>query len=361
MAFFRFLSILLLFAAAPAWAGEALVNSDVEVDVTGKDAADAKSQAMAKGEIEALTDLLNKLAPPGQAPDIIAALDARKISKMVKGTEVLDEKITGNRYHARITVSFDGDELSELISKVGAQAPPEAANSVSSFLIIPAYEENGSAALWEDGNPWRNVWKAVGLEIAAGDVVVPFGDAADNGVIDVKTLGSVTYASMVPMTIRYGVSDIVILQAKLVQQPDLMLTVVKHRISRGQNEVNLLSYRADPQETRDLLLARAARDIAVNLQHKKSEELSAIQTVRGGDRNKVMMLASISTLASWTQLRAKLSTMPMVDRIELLAMGPKQVDMIMHYRGSPESLARAITSQNIRLVQNKDYWVVSRD
>ena len=294
MAFFRFLSILLLFMAVPAWAGEALVNSEVEVDITGKDAADAKVQAMAKGEIDALSDLLTKLAPPGQAPDIIASLDARKISKMVKGTEVLEEKMTGNRYQARLTVTFDGDELSDLISKVSAQGAPEVASNVNSFLVIPAYEENGTASLWEEGNPWRNVWKSVGLEIASGDVIVPFGDAADNGIIDVKTIGSVTYASMVPMTIRYGVSDIVILQAKLVQQPDLMLSVVKRRISRGQNEVNLLNYRADPQETRDLLLARAARDIAQNLQHKKSEELSVSQTVRGGDRYVLPWLAGVT-------------------------------------------------------------------
>ena len=85
------------------------------------------------------------------------------------------------------------------------------------------------------------------------------------------------------------------------------------------------------------------------------------QAVRGGEKNKMMMLASISTLSSWTELRTKLTAMPMIDRIELLAMGPKQVDMILHYRGTPDSLARAIEGEKIRLVQNKDYWVISRD
>ncbi len=75
----------------------------------------------------------------------------------------------------------------------------------------------------------------------------------------------------------------------------------------------------------------------------------------------MMMLANISTLSSWTQLRSKLSALPMVDRIELLAISAKQVDIIIHYRGAPDSLARAITTNNIRLLQNKDYWVVSRD
>lgn len=344
-----------------AYGGETIVNSQVEVDVTGKDAADAKTQAMAKAEINALTDLLSKLSQAEQTQDIIATLDSRKISSMVKGIEVLDEKISGNRYHAQLMVSFDGDELSNLISKSSAQADNDSGNNVNSFLIIPAYQEGEKVILWEDANPWRAIWKSVGLENTSGDVIVPYGDGKDSSTIDVDSISTATYASLVPITIRYGVTDIVIVQAKLVSKPDLVLSVTKRRISRGRNEINLLSYRADPQETRDLLLARAARDIISGLQHKKSEEISITQSVRGGDRNKMMMLASISTLDSWTQLRRKLVSLQMVDRVELLAISAKQVDMILHYRGEPDSLARAINANNIRLIKNKDYWVVSRD
>ncbi len=344
-----------------AWAGESIINSEIEVDVTGKDAVDARTQAMDKGAMNALTDLLNKLTSPGQSQDIISSLDTRKVSKMVKGTEVLDEKISGNRYHAQLMFSFDGDELADLISKAAEMPVNERDNAANSFLIVPAYQEGPQMILWDDGNPWRTVWKNVALENPAGDIIVPFGDAKDSGAIDVDGLNNATYASLIPMTIRYGITDIVIVQAKLVLKPDLMLSVIKHRISRNRSEINALSYRADPQETRDLLLARAARDIISGLQHKKIEETSTVQTVRGGEHNKIMMLASISTLATWTNLRSKLSSLPMVDRLELLAVSPKQVDMVLHYRGAADSLARAINASHIRLLQNKDYWTVSLD
>lgn len=356
-----YLFIILILFPLQVWAGEAIINSEIEVDVTGKDAAEARAQAMEKGAVDALTDLLNKLAPPGQTQDIISTLDSRKIAKMVKGTEVLDEKISGNRYHAQLMISFDGDELSNLISKASEKSTNDKDDAINSFLIIPAYQESGQMILWEETNPWKVIWKSVGLENASGDIIVPYGDARDNTTIDVASIPTATYASLVPMTIRYGITDIIIVQAKLVLKPDLILSVVKRHISRGHNEINTLSFRADPQETRDLLLARAARDIISGLQHKKTEELSVTQSVRGGERNKMMMLANISTLSSWTQLRSKLSALPMVDRIELLAISAKQVDIIIHYRGAPDSLARAITTNNIRLLQNKDYWVVSRD
>ncbi|MDE3059917.1 MAG: hypothetical protein KGJ06_02780 [Pseudomonadota bacterium] len=344
-----------------ARAGEALVNSEASVDVTGKDAADARSQAMVKGQRDALADLLGKLTTPEQVQSILNNLDDNKVAAIVRGTEVLEEKISSNRYRARLLVTFDGDQISTLIGKGSEAAQGTEATVAGSFLVLPGYEEDGVAMLWEENNPWMPVWRTVGLEVASGDVVVPFGDNADISVVDTKTLASATYAALAPLTIRYGISDIVLLQAKFTHTPDMVLTVVKRRVNRTSNEVNLLTYRADPQETKDMLLARAARDIIDSLQHKKSEEAESVKLVHGGERNTVMVLASITTLASWTQLRAKLQSLPMIDKIDLIAMSPQQVDMLVHYRGTPDSLANGISAQNLRLVKGSNYWVISYD
>ena len=232
---------------------------------------------------------------------------------------------------------------------------------IGSFLIIPSYEEDGTVLLWDDGNPWRNAWKITGIEAATGDIIVPYGDKADMSVIDVKSLSSANFAALLPMTVRYGVTDIVLLHAKFTQASDTTLEVVKRRVNRTQNEVNVLTYRADPQENRDALMARATRDIVDSLEHKKNDASESTKTVYGGDHGTIMLLASISTLNSWTQLRAKLSSLPMIDKLEPLAISPQQVDLLVHYRGAADSLANAITAQNIRLVQNPNYWVISRD
>ena len=356
--------ITVLMASVPqhSWAGESLVNSEVDVDVSGKDAADAREQAMMKAHTDALAELLGKFTTPEQVNHIITTLDIGKVNSLVRGTEVLDEKISSNRYRARLQVTFDADEISNLIGKNGAgNTTEQIVATVGSFLIIPAYEEDGVQMLWEESNPWRNAWKVQGLEVTSGDIVVPFGDTNDIKVVDYSNVASANFSALLPLTLRYGVSDVVILQAKLSHTPDLQVDVVKRRINRTQNEVNLTSYRADPQETKDALLSRAAKDITESLQHKKTEEMEASKTVSGGERNNVMVLASISTLASWTQLRTKLATLPMIDKLEVLALAPQQVDLIIHYRGTPDSLGNAITSQNIRLVKNPDYWVISRD
>jgi|GEM_PF-1680948 len=356
------LGLCLAFSTPVAYAGESLVNSEVEVDVTGKDAADARAQAMSKAHMDALADLLSKLTTPEQVQRLLSELTPSKAAVLVRGTEVLDEKISSNRYRAHLIVTFDADEISNLIGTNGAGTGAQTAPvTVGAFLVIPAYEEGGVEMLWEESNPWRNAWKSAGLEVTSGDIVVPFGDGNDMAIVDTKTLPSANFATLLPMTVRYGVSDVVVLSAKFSTSPDMTLEVVKRRITRTQNEVNLLTYKADPQETKDMLLARAARDIAEILEHKKTEEMATSKTIAGGERSHIMMLASISTLSSWTQLRNKLSTLPMIDRLEMLAISPQQVDMVVHFRGAPDSLANAITAQNIRLVKNPDYWVISRD
>ena len=343
-------------------ASESLVKSQVDVDVTGKDAADAREQAMIKAHSDALGELLGKFTTPEQVTSILAGMDSGQINALVRGTEVEEEKISANRYRARLQITFDADDISKMIGNNAAGGEAEHVPAAAgSFLIIPAYEEDGVQMLWEEGNPWRNAWKLQGLEITAGDIVVAFGDESDLKVVDSQSISSANFAALAPLTLRYGVTDIVIVHAKIIHNPDLQLEVIKRRINRVQNEVNLTTYRADPQETKEQMMARAARDIAEGLQHKKLEEQEARKTVSGGERNDIMVLASISTLASWTQLRTKLSALPMIDKLEVRALAPQQVDLIIHYRGTPDSLSNAITAQNIRLVKNPTYWVISRD
>lgn len=344
-----------------ALAEGSFLNTEVQVDVSGKDAADAREQAMAKAQQEGLQDLLSKLTSPDQVQLILTNLDADRIASIVSSTEVLDEKITSNRYRARLMMSYDGDEISRMIDGDLGNTNISIKSSVGSFLIIPGYQEDGKLMLWDETNPWRSAFRMVGLEIGSGDIVVPYGDSRDSAIVNASTMSYANYASLVPLTVRYGVSDVVIVKARYTHTPDPQIEVVKRRINRTQNEVSSQTFRADPSENKQDLMLRVARDIASQILHKKVEELETVKSVQGGDHHTVMMLASISTLRSWTELRERLKQLPMIDKLEMIAIAPQQVDMIVHFRGAPKSLAQALSAKNIRLIQNQNYWVISRD
>lgn len=355
------LFIAVLFSA-PAFAGEAIVNSEVNVDIVRKDPAEARAEAMAKAEVDGLRALLERLGPPDQARDIMNTLDSKQITKMVKGTQVVDEKIAGNRYRARLIVSFDGDEISKVMSGDAAAGTKDVMPaSVGSFLVIPALAMNNQKLLWEDSNIWKAVWDDVSLEVTTGDILVPYGDKTDAALLSYDTMMTADFQALSNFTVRYGVSDIVLVQGSYTAPPEMVLSVVMRRVGRQDDNVTVHSYRADPQETRELLFARAARDLISELQERKVDETANKQAVRGGDRKRIMMLASISTMASWTELRKKLTELPMVDRVETLAVSARQVDIAVYYRGSEEFFTNAINSKSIRLKKNPDYWVVAND
>ncbi len=338
------------------------MNSEVNIDIVSKDPAAARTEAMAKAEVDGLKALLERLGPPEQAKDIMNTLDSKQISAMVKGTQVVEEKMSGNRYRAKLLVSFDGDLISKVMSGVTApEAKENMPASVGSFLIIPGLEFNEQKYLWEDANIWKTVWNEVALEVTTGDVLVPYGDKVDAAGLTYASMMTADFQALSAFALRYGVSDVVLLQGTYTVRPEMVLSVVMRRVGRQDDNVTVHSYRADPQETREQLFSRAARDIISELQEKKVDETANKQSVRGGDRKRIMMLASISTMSSWTELRKKLSSLPMVDKVEALAISARQVDIAVSYRGSEESFTNAINSKSLRLKKNPDYWVISNE
>lgn len=347
-------------ASNPAGASEAVIQSDIEVDVSGKDAVDARAKAMAQAETMALQALLERFASPQQAKAVIESQPPSQISAMVKGIEVLSERISDRRYRAHLLVSFDGEGIGKLISSTGLDGSKELnIPTAITFAIVPVYQEGSKLMLWEKRNPWFETWKTVGLESNATGVVVPYGDSSDSSTIRAGDAMSASFDSLNNMTNRYGANQVIILQAKYTATPDMQLNVIKRYLSSKRNDISMLTYRADPQEDRNDLLMRAARDIVGQLQQVKAMTPSG--TYIGGERNDIMILASISTMSSWTELKKKLSDLPMVDKVDILAISPQQVDMQVRYRGSEESLELAITKQKLRLLKHRNYWVVSRD
>ncbi len=352
-------AILVICAPLTASASEAEIKGDIEVDVSGKDAVDARAKAMEKAENDALNNLLQRFTSPQQAQSIVESLPPARIASMVRGIEVLSERISDRRYRAHLLVTFDGQEISKLVSTANPDGGSSLETATTAFVVIPVYEEGMKTVLWEEPNPWRAIWKSVGLENNASGVVVPYGDPTDASSINAGNASSATFSSLSNLTNRYGANEIVLLQAKFEATPTMVLTVIKRRLNRTRNEINLLTYRSDPQETKEMLLTRAAMDIVEKLQDIKSHQVKS--NFVGGEHNRIMLLASISTMASWTELRGKLTKLPMVDKVDVIAISPQQVDISLGYRGTQESLEAGILSLNLRLSKTPNYWVVSRD
>lgn len=333
------------------------IASEIEVDVTGKDASEARTSALAQAEQQAFASLMEKLSGGG----LPAGMDASRISALVRGIEVLEEKIAGSRYRAKLRVSFDAEAINKLVGRVAA-APGEATSTPAAannaVLILPAYEEGGVVQLWEE-NPWNTAWRNLGIRQGAGDIVVPYGDGKDSETVTSQSVTGVGYPVLADMAQRYGTGEVAVLLARFSATPELALQVGLRRLGPARNEVTILNYSADESESKEQMIERAALDVAEQIRLKKMEELR--NAAQRGSTGSMMVVASIRTLAGWSQMRGKLLGLPMVQRIEMLAVSPQQADFILHYRGTADGVADAVTSLGLRFEQARGYWLLAQE
>lgn len=79
--------------------------SDVAVDVTSDSAEAAKEKALNEGQHQAFQQLLRNLGVADGSIDGVKVSD-NDLMRMVQGLEIANEKISANRYRAKLTVSF---------------------------------------------------------------------------------------------------------------------------------------------------------------------------------------------------------------------------------------------------------------
>ncbi|MBV8938708.1 MAG: DUF2066 domain-containing protein [Alphaproteobacteria bacterium] len=354
------LALAVLVWAAPAHAQEALFTSIVNVDSTAADAGEARKAAMKTAERQGLAQLLDKLASD-QKDSVLASLDEPAISALVRAIEVVEEKITGSRYRAQLKVNYDALAVNRLLEKrVSAEGIPDQLEHATSVLIIPMYEENESAMLWEGNNTWRAVWERVALEYRGGNLIIPYGDSIDAGALKFTEAMGVTFPQLAQLINRYGVGGVIILKAALRTEPTLSLFVVKRQLTKLTSETFSYEYQADPLEDKGALLLRAARDMAEQID-KQREELLARRAIRSTAETEVMAITPLSTMESWTAVRAMLLSVPSIEKLEVLAVGPKQVDMLLHFKGEKAVLLAALRSTGLTVKEVGNYWIIAHE
>ena len=176
---------------------EPLTVTEVMIDKTDKNAVTARDQAI----IEAQRLAFQRFAERSMTPEAFKDYklpDDKTIAALVRDFEIKNEQISANRYMANFTVRFNTE--AEDYIKSGAmgdifspQASSEAGETPSSVdiaaplepktvLVLPYLRDIfGKSVLWEDPNPWREVWQAPGNSAphAGLTITVPSGDIAD--------------------------------------------------------------------------------------------------------------------------------------------------------------------------------------
>lgn len=343
---------------------------DVSVSVTADNATQARIDALSEAERKGFDRLLEQLQLDPATKANLAALDASAISRMVRSYEVRDEKVTATSYEANLDIAYDPQQVKNF-SQPSANNPMMGAtgnayqvgqmvagrgNSQSTILVLPIERKGGTPQLWSDNNEWRRIWSGVDRD-GTSVIRLPVGDQSDQAVMSAELAANAPYQSFGPIAERYQAASILVAEAIYTDSPGASVVDVNLRSMSvgGQSNSLTLTYEAQPDETMNDVLYRAAGDIAQRLLAEGRSHAQA-QTQ---PQNRITVLSQLGNISDWVLLRRRLMQLPGVERIELSAISNQQADLVVHFQGSPDVLANNMAAQGLSVSQAYNYWVVT--
>ena len=352
-------SILLLLTAFYTLNAGAIENYAVDnviIDSDGKDENEAKTKAMAQGEIDAFRQLATRLSP-AKAQDIITKTTSSEISRLIRGFEVLEEKITPEHYHASMRYTFNVPLVHQLFPDAIDQQENKEQKIIKAVLIIPVSQENGALKLWQDDNKWRTIWYESALVSGGGLVVAPLGDLDDRVDIDDTNVEASTAKTLARMYVRYGVSEIYIATAFFNKKadPKPTLEVTLRHLQPEKDDISRRDFTIHSTENLDMLMARASDDIAKSLYRLQTINPNKIEFDRLKEIN---ARVNTSDIVEWQSLRKRLLAHGNIVGIRFNAISFYETSMTISFKGTPDLLGKTLVASGLRVLQDGDSLVL---
>ena len=170
-----FLIILIWFLANISFSTNQAIVKNIYIELELKENADHRTIAIEKSYKIALSRYL-KWVTLKENQDIINLVDLLEARDYVSGYSIDNEKYKKEKYSALITVTFEKYKLEkflenkeiEFFSKKGPKT-----------LIIPVINFEKRLILWDDPNPWFDVWLNRPLDSNLNLFTLPRGEADD--------------------------------------------------------------------------------------------------------------------------------------------------------------------------------------
>lgn len=183
------------------------IISDINVDITADNAVKAREQAFEAAQIKGYQMLAKRLLSE-EALKEFKTPDINTVAMLVQDYEVSDEKLSATRYKGTYQIRYS----QHAFAQHNAQAMGLQRKIQGESLILPFYEANGQATLWQE-NPFMTAWRKALSNNMQYHFILPVGDIEDLSQIRDGQALSYNPVDLRAMQARYQAQNIVILQA----------------------------------------------------------------------------------------------------------------------------------------------------
>ena len=338
--------------AFPAAAQDIFTVSGVHVDERAETAAAARERALEIGQRKAFEEVVARLTLPEDRAGL-AMPDTSTIINMVRDFGVSNEKTSSVRYIADMTVRFKDDELRRFlrfrdISFAELQSKP--------VMIVPVYRTNNFVNLWDDPNPWRDVWARNIATSGLVPIKAPIGDLTDISTVSAEQAESGSMERLSQLAKRYG-ADVAVVASAEVSGPEGGETVdvsVTRYEPNGAPQIFGVQEKTQAGETLDETLVRAAKAV----QDQLADGWKRANLINYSTGGNLMVFIPITGLGDWAGIEDKLIGLPVVRNARVIAMSKREVQLSIEYVGSTNQLQTALNQQNLSLSRMGELWFI---
>ncbi len=336
----------------PAFAQDIFTVSGVHVDESAETAAAARDQALAIGQRRAFDEIVARLALP-EDRSRLGTPNQSDINNMVRDFGVSNEKTSSVRYIADMTVRFKETELRNYmrfrdVSFAEVQSKP--------VIIVPVYHSGGYISLWDDPNPWRDIWSRNVATSGLVPIKAPIGDLQDIGTVSAEQAENGMMDRLNNLARRYGANVSVVASATVTGDAGaevVDVTATRYEPS-GAPQIFGVRETTIAGESLNETLVRAAKGV----QDQIADGWKRANLINYGTGGTLMVFVPITGLADWAKIEGRIVDLPVVRASRVVAMSRREVQLALEYIGSAEQLRTALAQQNLSLSQMGDLWFI---
>lgn len=331
--------------AVPAAAADVFTVEDVAVDATARTADEARKIALAEGQYEAFVRLFHRLALRQDIPRL-PHLKPEDISNFIHAFEVRDEKTSGIRYLAKLTVRFKGDEFLKFLQTLDV---PYATTRSKPVLVLPVLDSSEERTLWRDPNPWRDAWAALTPRDGLVPFVLPLGDLEDVTTIDATQAALGEQDQLDTIARRYNATATLVAQVRSTVRNDLGLPAAYLSLSRygagAWGDVYVASFTGAANATLESLFRQAVEETVQRIE----ESWKLDNLLQSGEEGEVTVVIPLQGLEDWLAIEKRLGRIPSVLESRLVYLSREEAQARLRFQGGGMQLQRALLQSDLVL------------
>jgi hypothetical protein len=337
-----FCAAFVLFQTSPALAqGQAALYtvSNLPVDVTGKSATEAFTNAIAEGRPRAFQILYRRLTQQkdwGRQPN----LDQAALARLSRGYSVANERRSTTRYVADVTYMFNPDAVNRLLRSANIAFTQGGQNRI---LVVPM-APNVSGGAWA---------QALGAPNVQQETLVPYSlpNADELRAMANMTFDGASWSDVAAAAGRIRATEVALAQASYAGGK---VTVNIRRLAQAGG-TNRASVDVPTAQT-----LGAAYPVAAIAAAKAIDDIwKSRTTIDPNQRSRITADLRVMTLAQMEQVQGALAGVSQVTEVRLLAMNLGYARMQIAYMGSADQLREALTGARLTLTNRGGQWLLA--